>query len=291
MDAPLLTIKEALEKSADYLNKKNSLSPRLDAEVLLSHVLGLPRLQLYLQFDRPLSEEEKGHYRALLKRRAEHEPVAYITGKKEFMSLMFQVTPAVLVPRPETEILVEQGIRRIEEWQKTHEGRIPRVFEVGVGAGVIAVSLLHRFPELETTGSDISAEALDVAEKNAEIHHVSERLHLIHGDLFAGNNGAFDFIISNPPYIAETERNSLSPDILCHEPHSSLFAGTEGLDMIERIIREGEKNISSDGWILLEIGKGQSVKLLHKIEEGKKFRVVQSVEDYTGQVRVLCMMK
>jgi release factor glutamine methyltransferase len=291
MDTTLLTIKEALEKSADYLCKKNSLSPRLDAEVLLSHVMGLPRLQLYLQFDRPLSESEREHYRALLKRRGDHEPVAYITGKKEFFSLVFQVTPAVLIPRPETEILVEQAIKRIEEWIKAHEGRFPRIFEVGAGSGAVSICLLHRFPDLEVTGSDINAEALKVAVRNADAHHVSERLQLIHGDLFAGQGGFHDFIISNPPYIAEAERDALAPDILRYEPATALFAGPEGLDMIERIILEGEKNISPDGWILVEIGKGQSLKLLHKIEEEKKFRVVQTVEDYTGLVRILCMMK
>ena len=291
METPILTIKEALEKSADYLCKKNCLSPRLDAEVLLSHVTGLPRLQLYLQFDRPLSEGEKEHYRTLLKRRGEHEPVAYITGIKEFFSLVFQVTPAVLIPRPETEILAEQAIKRIDEWKRGHEGRSPRVFELGVGSGAVSICLLRRFPDLELTGSDISGEALKVAGRNAEIHHVSERLHLCEGDLFAGQGGSYDFIISNPPYIGEKERNTLPPDILRYEPPAALFAGPEGFDMIERIILEGEKKISSDGWILVEIGKGQSLKLLHKVEEGKKFRVVQAVEDYTGSVRVLCMMK
>jgi len=291
MEIPLLTIKEALEKSADYLRKKNSPTARLDAEVLLSHVTGLSRLELYLQFDRPLSDAEKERYRALLKRRGDHEPVAYITGKKEFMSLVFQVTPAVLIPRPETEILVEQAIRRIGEWKKAHEGRPPRVFELGVGSGVISIALVHHFTDLEVTGSDISAEALAVARKNAEIHQVSERLRLLEGDLFAGDPGPFDFIISNPPYLAEKDRDALPPDIRVYEPANALFAGIEGLDTIHRVLEEGCKKISHDGWILVEIGNDQSLKLLHKIDDLKIFRVVQVVEDYTGMVRVLCMMK
>lgn len=287
----ILTIKEALDKSADYLKKKGSLSPRLDAEILLSFILKLTRLQLYLQFDKPLSEDEIARYRELLKRRGEHEPVAYITGEKEFMSLPFYVNRGVLIPRPDTEVLVEQAIKRILEWISTRENAMPRIFEVGTGSGAIGICLLRRFPDLRITAGDISGEALETARKNAERHGVEGRLDLAQGDLFCGLEGPFDFIISNPPYIAEKDKNALSPDILLHEPAQALFAGPEGLDVLIRIIREGKKIISPLGWILVEIGKDQYIKLLQIIREPEKFQSVQVVEDYAGLVRVLCMMK
>jgi release factor glutamine methyltransferase len=286
-----LTIKEALDKSADYLRKKGSSSARLDAEVLLSFILKLARLQLYLQFDRPLSEEEITRYRELLKRRGEHEPVAYITGEKEFMSLPFFVNRSVLIPRPDTEVLVEQSIKRIREWIDAHSGAMPCVFELGTGSGAISICLLLRFPELRILAGDISREALETARRNAERHGVESRLTLMEGDLFCGLEGPFDFIISNPPYIAEKDKNALSPDIILHEPHKALFAGPEGLDVLIRIIREGKKIISHPGWILVEIGKDQYIKLLQIVGEPEKFQSVQVVEDYAGLVRVLCMMK
>lgn len=290
MENPL-TIKEALYKSAEYLKKKGSLSPRLDAEVLLSLILKITRLQLYLQFDRPLSGEETTQYRELLKRRGEHEPVAYITGEKDFMSLPFFVNLDVLIPRPDTEVLVEQSMKRIREWIEAHENAMPSVFEVGTGSGAISICLLRHFPGLRITAGDISKEALVVARRNAERHGVEERLTLLEGDLFCGMGGAFDFIISNPPYIAEKDKETLSPDILLYEPARALFAGSEGLDVLIRIIREGEKIISRSGWILVEIGKDQYIKLLQIVGEPEKFQSVQVVEDYAGLVRVLCMKK
>ena len=286
-----LAIKEALDKSTEFLRKKGSSSPRLDAEVLLSHIVGLSRLQLYLQFDRPLTEKEKEQYRGFLKRRAEHEPVAYITGEKEFHSLSFHVTPAVLIPRPDTEILVEEAIKKIREQTRELGDKPPRVFEVGTGSGAVAISVLKQFPDLIITGSDISAPALAVANKNAERHGVSNRLSLVRGDLFAGEAGPFDLIVSNPPYIAETEKNSLPPDIIKYEPPSALLGGRAGLDVILRVIFEGENFLSPGGWILVEIGKGQYINLKSKIEEQMKFQSVQAVEDYTGTVRVLCVKK
>ncbi len=289
-EAPL-TIKDALDKSTEYLRKKQSSSPRLDAELLLAHILGITRLQLYLQFDRPLSEEEKSKYRDVLKRRGEHEPVAYIIGEKEFMSLSFYVTPAVLVPRPETELLVEEAIKHIEEWETEHPGTVPSIFEVGVGCGAISISLLHHFKDLRIIASDVSADALDVAKQNAERHGVADRFTLIPGDLFAGESGPFDFIIGNPPYLREDEKATLAHDIVRYEPYAALFAGADGMDVVRRIIFEGEKKLSPGGEILLEIGKNQYVKLSAKIESREKFRKVQTVKDYTGVVRCLCLAK
>ncbi|MCX6999688.1 MAG: peptide chain release factor N(5)-glutamine methyltransferase [Candidatus Sumerlaeota bacterium] len=286
-----LTIKDALEKSAEYLRARGSSSPRLDAELLLGHTLCLSRLQLYLNFDRPLAENEKEHYRALLKRRAEHEPVAYILGEKEFMSLPFHVTPAVLIPRPETEILVEEVMRKIDEWRGLHLETMPTVFEVGIGSGAISISLLHHFLDLKIRAGDMSASALEVAGHNARRHGVMERLTLLHGDLFAGEGGPFDFILSNPPYIAETERNSLAPDIVEHEPPEALFAGPEGLDVISRIIREGVKILAPDGWIFLEIGKNQLYKIKEVIKPIEEIKKVLTVEDHMGIVRVLFLQK
>jgi len=286
-----LIVKEAISRSTEYLRKKGSTSPRLDAEILLSHVLEITRLDLYLSFDRPLSIEEKDRYRDLLKRRAAHEPVAYITGEKEFMSLSFRVNPSVLIPRPDTETLVEACIGRITEWREGHKERLPSVFEVGIGSGAVSISLLHHFPELEITASDLSASALELARGNAARHGVADRLHLLEGDLLAGHSEPVDFLLSNPPYIAEKERGILSPDILEYEPPEALFAGKEGLDVIERLLSEGEKIISPGGWILVEIGKGQYITLESKIRKSGLFRTVDAVEDYSGVVRVLSVQK
>ena len=279
-----------MKKSAGYLQNKGSDSPRLDAEILLCHVLGLQRLDLYLQFDRPLSEEEKSEYRQLLSCRGDREPVAYITGEKEFMSLSFHVTPEVLIPRPDTEVLVEESVRLIEEWKKAKKV-LPSVFEIGSGSGAISISLLHHFPDLEITASDISDAALSITRKNAERHHVLDRLQLMQGDLFAGAEGPFDMILSNPPYIAESERESLSPEITKYEPGEALFAGKEGLDIIFRILDEGEKKVSPGGWILVEIAPGQIKKLKSKIEADQKFSSSTEIHDYAGRVRVLRIKK
>jgi release factor glutamine methyltransferase len=281
-----LTIKNALDKSAEYLKKKDSNSPRLDAEILLAHVMKKKRLQLYLEFDRPLSDNEKNLYRECLKKRAEHEPVAYITGEKEFMSLSFKVTPDVLIPRPDTEMIVEESIRKIKEWKKQNPEKKPSILEIGTGSGAISISILHHFADLEITATDISESAIHIAEENAMRHNFANRIRFVHGDLFAGAKGPFDFIISNPPYIASGDINTLSPDIIRHEPHQALFSGKEGLDTIKRILSEGEKKLSPGGWILVEIGEGQYEKIKKIIDDRKK---IQIVEDFAGIIRVLCM--
>ena len=284
----ILTIKDALNRSAEFLKTRGSSSPRLDAELLLGRVLNLPRLQLYLQFDRPLMEVEKEQYREMLRRRGRHEPVAYILGEKEFMALPFFVNPSVLIPRPDTEILVEQAGRRIRAFIG-EKGRPPAVFEIGVGSGAISVALLTMFADLTITAGDISAEALAVAGRNAERHGVSSRLELLSGDLFAGAPGPFDMIISNPPYIGENARAGLSPDILEYEPAAALFAGPDGLDVLLRILEEGSKKLSDAGWILLEIGSDQLPHLKSPIE--KFFSNFEAVKDYAGLVRVLCIRR
>ncbi|HPB30383.1 MAG TPA: peptide chain release factor N(5)-glutamine methyltransferase, partial [Candidatus Sumerlaeota bacterium] len=233
-------------------------------------------------------ETEKEQYREMLRRRGRHEPVAYILGEKEFMALPFFVNPSVLIPRPDTEILVEQAGRRIRAFIE-EKGRPPAVFEIGVGSGAISVALLTMFTDLTITAGDISAEALAVAGRNAERHGVSSRLELLSGDLFAGAPGPFDMIISNPPYIGENARAELSPDILEHEPAAALFAGPDGLDVLLRILEEGPKKLRLDGWILLEIGSDQLPHLKSPIE--KFFSNFEAVKDYAGLVRVLCIRR
>jgi release factor glutamine methyltransferase len=286
-----LIIKDALDKSAEYLKSRGSASPRLDAEILLCRITGLARLQLYLRFDQPLSKNEIEKYRELLKRRAAHEPVAYIIGEKEFMSLPFYVSPAVLIPRPDTETLIEEAIKRIEEWRAAHPNIMPSLFEVGVGSGAIAVSLLHRFPEFLMKASDISAASLEVAQKNAVRHGVQERLSLFCASFFGNESGPFDFILSNPPYLSEKDKQTLAPDILLHEPHEALFAGEDGLDVLIPLIEKALKILSSDGWIFLEIAPSQFHILKNIVELQKDVKKVAAVEDYSGLVRVLSINK
>ena len=291
MRSDLLTIKGALDKSARYLKDKGVESSRLDAEVLLSTILGLRRIDLYLKFDRPLNEKEKGRYREFLKRRAQFEPVAYITGEKEFMSLPFYVNPSVLIPRPDTEILAETSMKKIRSRIAAHPEKSPEIFEIGAGSGALAVSILVNIPDIEITASDISTKALETAQRNAERHGVRDRLYLLEGDLFAGSTGPYDFIISNPPYIPEQQKKTLQKDILDHEPHAALFAGEHGLDVIDRVITEGRKFLLPDSWILVEIGDEQYQKIIRKHEIENNFSKVEAVEDYTGTVRVLCLQK
>lgn len=240
-----MTIVEVLKLSADYLQKHGSDSPRLDAELLLAHALGLRRLDLYLRFDRPLGEPELVAYRGLVARRAKGEPVAYLTGHKEFMGLDFEVTPAVLVPNPDTEVLVQRAVERAREQQ-----RPLRVADVGTGSGCIAIAVAHYAGNTEVWASDISADALEVAARNAARLGVGARVHFAHGDLFEALPGEFDLVCANLPYVAAEAK---LPAEVKAQPATALYAERGGAALVDRLLHEAPARLRPGGCVLAEI--------------------------------------
>jgi release factor glutamine methyltransferase len=231
-----------------------SQNPRRDAEVLLAHVLGCDQVALLTHPERPLSHAESARYESFLTRRSAFEPMQYIIGSQEFFGLLFEVTPDVLIPRPETEHLVEALLARIDRDANT------RIIEVGTGSGAIAVALAHALPRSHVTAVDVSLAALAVARRNAEKHGLSGRVRFTPSDLLAAIEGAnFDAIVSNPPYVADGE--VLERQVSQYEPRSALYAGPTGLEVYERLIPQARKVLKPQGWLMLEIGYGQSSAL------------------------------
>ena len=228
-----------------------SKHPRRDAERLLEHVLGCHQTALLTYPERTLSDDEAEQFDRLVERRLVSEPMQYLTGEQEFFGLRFEVSPAVLIPRPETEHLVEAVLERFAREQAV------RIVDVGTGSGAIAVALAHALPHSRVTAVDLFPAALEVARRNAERHGVIHRLALLTSDLLAGVDGAdFDAVVANPPYIAAGE--VLEPQVANYEPHSALYAGRTGLEIYERLIPQAARVLKPGGWLMLEIGYGQS---------------------------------
>lgn len=250
---PLWTITRVLEWTKQYFANKGIENPRLDAEILLCAVLKCERITLYVHFDQPLSEEELTEYRGYVARRAQQEPLAYILGEKAFMRHSFKVNPAVLVPRPETELLVESVAKAAAG------AGAASLLDLGTGSGAIIVSLLELLPEAAGTAVDISAAALAVAGENAEAIGVSSRLTLVESDLFDGMPAGqtFDIIVSNPPYIPAADIAGLAADVQ-REPRGALDGGSDGLDFYRRIAAGCGTWLKPDGLLAFEVGIGQA---------------------------------
>ncbi len=241
-----------LDWTAKRFQESNISSARLEAQVLLAHVLGCKRIELYTNFDRPMSEDELASYRGLIRRRLAGESLAYLVGEHEFWSLPFWVTPAVLVPRADTETLVEVALSRLGA------DASGRALDLCTGSGAIAISLLHDRPALTAVATDVSAEALAVAARNAERHGVAGRLALLHGDLWQPVAGQrFSLIVSNPPYIASAVIPTLAPEVRA-EPRLALDGGVDGLAFYDRIAARAREHLEPGGWIALEHGYDQA---------------------------------
>jgi len=240
-----LTIVEVLKLSADYLQKHGADSARLDAELLLAHALKLRRLDLYLKFDRTLGEAELTAYRGLVARRAKGEPVAYLVGHREFMGLDFEVTPDVLVPNPDTEVLVQRAVAIARE----AAGPV-RVADVGTGSGCIAIAITHYAPNAEVWATDVSPAALAVAGRNAARHHVEERVHFVEGDLMRGLAGEFDLVCANLPYLAAEAK---LPAEVTAQPARALYAGDGGSALVVRLLADVPARLCPGGKVLAEI--------------------------------------
>lgn len=249
------TVKKILDWTHRYFIEKNIPEPRLSAELLLAEVLKCRRLELYLQFERILTTDERTIYRQYVNRRARREPVQYILGETEFYGLPFRVSPAVLIPRPDTELLVDAVI----EYLQFHPLPAPKILDIGTGSGCIAVALAKRFPNAAVWGVDISEAAIEVAKVNAARNAVNIRL--LTGDYFeitAQLPPAFDVIVSNPPYIAEREWTAIQPEVRQFEPRGALLAGADGLDFYRRLVAALPAQFAGNGAVFLEVGYGQA---------------------------------
>ncbi|HEY4887780.1 MAG TPA: peptide chain release factor N(5)-glutamine methyltransferase [Candidatus Dormibacteraeota bacterium] len=240
-----MTIVEVLKLASEHFQKRGADSARLDAEVLLAHALGLRRLDLYLQFDRSLTEPELSAYRELVARRAKGEPVAYLVGHKEFMGLDFRVTPAVLVPNPDTEVLVQRAVELARE-----AGRPLRVADVGTGSGCIAIAIAHYAANAEVVASDVSPDALEVAAHNVATHNLGTRVQLVCGDLMAPLTGSFDLVCANLPYVAEGARLALE---VVAQPARALYAEGQGSALVTRLLAEAPARLNAGGRVLAEL--------------------------------------
>jgi release factor glutamine methyltransferase len=248
------TVGRLLSWTTDWLATRGSESPRLDAEVLLASVRGCPRIALYTAFDVPVGEAERARFRDLVKRRGDGEPVAYLVGSREFFSLPFAVTPAVLVPRPETEGLV---VRVLDICRAGGDaGARPRVLDVGTGSGAVAVALAKHLPQAEIVAGDVSAAALAVARGNAARHGVADRVEFVECDLLDHPRlaGPWDVIVSNPPYVREDEFDALPRDVRLHEPRTALVAGPTGVEVVGRLAAAAAERLAPGGWLVVEIG-------------------------------------
>jgi len=280
-DGKQWTIGEVLQWTAQFFGDKGIHNFRLDAEVLLAHVLKTDRLRLYVDFHKPLQPEELSTYRTLIKQRTQRIPVAYLTGNKEFMGLSFYVCPAVLIPRSDTEILVETILARINQEEQV------KIVDVGSGSGAIIISLLKNRLHALGIAVDISKEALDVVQKNAFQHDVAERLRLVHGDLLEPVcSEKVDIIVSNPPYIPTKDIKGLQQEVQ-NEPVIALDGGTDGLNYYRKLIEQSQAVLMIGGILAFEVGIGQADQVAKLIRETSVYTDIEVIKDYSGIERVV----
>lgn len=274
------TVLEVLGWTREHFEEKGISTPRLDAEVLLSHVLGMPRVMLYAHFDQPLGQAERDRMRELVMLRSRGAPVAHLLGTKEFWSLELDVTPAVLVPRPETEVLVEVARRR---------GRSARrVVDVGTGSGAVALALAHELPEARVWGLEVSEDALQVARRNVDRHRLSHRVEVLLSDLLDRlPDGArpVDLLVGNLPYIPTADLAGLPVDVRAYEPRLALDGGPDGLDLMRRLLAGAPSHLAPGAIIGLESGPEQ-VEPLRDLLELSGFRDIEIERDLAGLGRV-----
>lgn len=277
------TVKAILEWTADYFKGKGMSSGRLDAEILLAHALELDRLRIYLNLDRPLLPEERQRYRELVRRRARREPVALITGGKEFWSIPFHVMPGVLIPRPDTETLVEAVIG------DARNRTSPSILEIGTGTGAVAVAVAKEIPDCSVTATDLDTAALGLAARNSLEAKVGRSISFVASDLFEAIRPGplFDIVCSNPPYIPTDDIAGLEPEVRLFEPIRALDGGPDGLDVIRRIVQQARTFLKEGGRLFLEIGDGQVVAVAEMFESLGGLRDVRSFQDLAGIHRVV----
>lgn len=271
------TVRKAILWTASYLEKKGADAPRTDADLLLADALGVDRLRLLLDFDKPLRPEELAAYRQRIERRAQGEPLAYILGQKEFFGREFFVSDAVLVPRPETEALVEFGLAQIPE------GGEGRVLDLCAGSGCIGISLALERPGLEVDLAELDAAAAEIAERNVERHGVGDRVRVRVGDLFDAAGESYHAILSNPPYVPSGELADLSREVR-REPRGALDGGPDGLDLVRRIAAEAAGRLEPGGLLALELALEQPARVAALLARSG-FSKAEIREDFTHRDR------
>ncbi len=297
------TVLELIDWSRAYLTEKGFENTRLEAELLLGHALSLPRIELYLNHTRPMKEDELARYKALLKRRLAGEPVQYITGTVSFMFTEFEVDRSVLIPRPETEALTEVALKLLGEATGTRgpddepvEGDAPAVAhevvaaDVGTGSGVIAITLAVKFPQARVLATDTSAEALDVAERNAGRAAVADRMEFVQGELLSplfetGLEGSLRLLVSNPPYVASGDIDGLPREVRDFEPRKALDGGADGLDCLRVMAQDGPALLSAGGALALEVGFGQAQQVADMVRAALGNAEIR--KDYAGRERIV----
>lgn len=282
-----VTVIEVIQRSAEFLSKKGVDSPRLQIELLLAHVLKVPRLNLYLDFNRTLTEPELGTLRPMVKRRGNREPLQYIIGSTSFCGLEIHVTSAVLIPRPETELLAERAYTFLTSSAALADKHVS-FFELGTGSGCLAIALAFKCQAARGDSVDISKAALAVARENAERHQVSGRLQFLQGDGFAAlaRDLRFDLIVSNPPYIPTAEIATLAPEVRDHDPHVALDGGADGLKFYHRLAEEAGSFLRPNGKLMMEFGDGQAQEI-QRILTASRWAIEKVEADYSGRPRIL----
>jgi len=277
------TVGALLDWTAQYFIKKGCDSPRLDAEVLLAHALKLKRIDLYARYNEDIQEEAKAKFRDLVRRRAEGCPVAYLVANKEFYSLPFFVNQDVLIPRPDTECLVDVALRvgKKENWKL--------ILDLGTGSGCIAIALAKSLPQVKVIAVDISAKALEVAAKNAIVNKVADRVNFVHGDLFAPleKGLAFDAIVTNPPYIPDNDIKDLDKDVKDYEPRLALSGGADGFSVFDRILADAGSSLKIGGHLFIEIGSPQEEPSRARFNSYSGFQLYPTILDGGRNPRVL----
>ena len=286
-------MKAFLEWSIDRLTQAGVDSPRMEAEVLLAGALGFGREEIYRRPERILNEDEKSVSRDFVGRRVRREPVAHILGHREFWSLDFKITPDVLIPRPETETLIETLLKLQAKLNaEASTGQVRRLLDIGTGSGIIAVVAAREITDCRVTATDLSPDALVVARENADTHDVSDQINFIQGDLFAEvPETLYDFIVSNPPYIETKRLPDLMPDVRNFEPIAALDGGVDGLDFYRRIISKASDYLKEGGWLVFEIDETQAEAVSRLFCAEDKYETVNVTKDYSGYDRVVFARK
>jgi release factor glutamine methyltransferase len=288
-----MTVLEILNWSTHTLEDHRIENPRLNAELLLSRVLNLSKEGLYARLNGQFQKGEKEELERLMERRISGEPLQYILGHQEFWSIDFKVDPRVLIPRPETELLVEQSLSILSE---TSLGKTPSVLEIGTGSGAIAISLAKEVGDIFIVATDISREALLLAKENAKSAGILHQIEFVNGDLlghfrYLRDQEPFNLILSNPPYVDRSEIQRLAREIRDYEPIAALDGGEDGMEFYRKIVSEASFYLRREGWLLLEVGKGQGGKVADQLERSGYFTRPQLLPDLAGIERVVKAQK
>jgi len=278
-----MTVHDILSEAYQIFEAAGIPSARLDAEVLLSYALGRDKLEFLKNPSRTVDETHISFFRELVERRARWEPVAYITGRKNFWSFTLEVSRDVLIPRPDTEIIVEEAL----EVAKNYGSEIIKILDIGTGSGAIALALATEIPHAGIVATDISAEALALAEKNARVMQLENKISFRRGDLFEPVDGVFDIIVCNPPYISAQEYEELPAGVKDYEPRTALRAGEKGTEFYERLIGQGQNYLEKKGWLFMEIGAKQEEPVRRLAEESGCYDSIAMRRDYAGLPRVI----